>query len=49
VALGIWCANWETGCAALNKNGHFEILSPTERNYEAFSELPHYDISWLVG
>jgi hypothetical protein len=49
VALGIWCANWETGCAALGKKGHFEILSPKERNSEELSELPRYDISWVVG
>ena len=49
VALGIWCANWETGCAALNKTGHFEILSPEERNDEEISGLPRYDISWVVG
>lgn len=48
VALGIWCANWEAGCASLNKNGHFEVLSPKERNYEELSELPRYDISWVV-
>jgi nitroreductase len=48
VALGIWCANWEVGCAALNKNGHFEVLSPNECNYEKLSELPRYDISWVV-
>ncbi len=45
VALGIWCANWETGCTALNKTGHFEILSPEECDDEEFSSLPHYDIS----
>jgi hypothetical protein len=49
VALGIWCANWETGCATLNKTGHFEVLSPKERKYGEFSDLPHYDISWVVG
>ncbi len=48
VALGIWCANWETGCAALNKSGYFEVLSPIERDYEVLSELPRYDISWVV-
>jgi hypothetical protein len=48
VALGIWFANWETGCAALGKKGHFEILSPKERNSEELSELPRYDISWIV-
>jgi nitroreductase len=48
VALGIWCANWETGCEALNKKGHFEILSSNDRSEEELSELPHYDISWIV-
>jgi len=48
VALGIWCANWETGCSALNKSGHFEVISPKERDYEVLSELPRYDISWVV-
>ena len=49
VALGIWCANWELGCTALNITGHFEVLSPEERNDAEFSDLPHYDISWVVG
>ncbi len=49
VALGIWCANWETGCATLNKTGHFEVLSPGERGDKEFSDLLHYDISWVVG
>jgi nitroreductase len=49
VGLGIWCANWETGCAALNLTGHFKVLTPEERNDEEVSELPHYDISWVVG
>jgi hypothetical protein len=26
VALGIWCGNWEVGCAALGIAGHFEAL-----------------------
>ena len=49
VALGIWCANWETGCAALPQTGHFKVLTPEERNDEEISDLPHYDISWVVG
>jgi hypothetical protein len=49
VALGIWCANWETGAAALNKRGHFTILSSKERTSEAVPELPRYDISWIAG
>ena len=48
VALGIWCANWETGCAALSKSGHLSILSSEERASEAVSELPRYDVSWIV-
>ncbi len=48
VALGIWCANWETGCAALNKTGHFEVLSPKERGNEEVSDLPRYDTSWVI-
>lgn len=48
VALGIWCANWETGCAALNKRGHFSVLSFEDRASEEVPELPRYDISWIV-
>ncbi|MDX2504740.1 MAG: nitroreductase family protein [Gammaproteobacteria bacterium] len=48
VALGIWCANWETGCATLNKTGHFEVLSAKEHGNEEVSELPRYDISWVI-
>ena len=48
IALGIWCANWETGCAALNKHGHFAILPSKERASETAREFPRYDISWVV-
>ena len=48
VALGIWCANWETGCKALNKHGHFAILSSEKRTSVAVPELPRYDVSWIV-
>ena len=48
VALGIWCANWETGCAAVNKRGHFAVLLPQDRGYEEKSDLPRYDVSWVV-
>ncbi len=48
VALGIWCANWETGCAALNNRGHFAVLSPEERASNTASELPVYDVSWII-
>ncbi len=49
VALGIWCANWETGCVALNRRGHFAVLLPEDRGNEEFSDLPKYDVSWVVG
>ncbi len=48
VALGIWLANWETGCAALGKHGHFTVLSPAERGVADAPDLPHYDVSWMV-
>jgi nitroreductase len=46
VALGIWCANWETGCEALGFRGHFEVLG--ERGGSDPREVPHYDVSWVV-
>ena len=48
IALGIWCANWEIGCAALSKRGHFAVLPAEERSSEAVPELPRYDISWVI-
>ena len=48
VALGIWCANWEVGCVALNMHGHFSVLSPEDRGYKEHSDLPRYDVSWVV-
>ena len=48
VALGIWCANWETGCATLNMRGHFTVLSPEERGASEAPKLPRYDISWII-
>ncbi|MCJ7591790.1 MAG: nitroreductase family protein [Woeseiaceae bacterium] len=48
VALGIWCANWETGCAALNRRGHLAVLSTEERATESVPELPRYDVSWII-
>ncbi|MCF6776359.1 nitroreductase family protein [Thiotrichales bacterium 19X7-9] len=49
LALGIWCANWEIGCLALNKNGHFRVLSNKERGKVNISESSNYGISWIVG
>ena len=52
VALGIWCANWETGCEALGRSGHFAVLSPQERGLaqerETLPEHPRYDVSWIA-
>ena len=48
IAVGIWCANWETGCEALSKRGHFSVLSPDERGSVMIPELPRYDVSWVV-
>ena len=47
VALGIWCANWEAGCQALGKRGHFAMLSAQERGVRDAPALPRYDVSWI--
>ncbi len=44
VALGIWLANWEHGCAALGIDGHFESVSADD---DQRPDLPRYVISWL--
>jgi hypothetical protein len=51
VAAGIWCANWEMGCEALDIHGHFAILSAEARNIQDkkdHSQLPRYDLSWVL-
>jgi nitroreductase len=51
VALGIWCANWEMGCAALGIQGRFAQLSVSERGLQDMEEvpaLPRYDVSWVL-
>ncbi len=48
VALGIWCADWETGCQALGKHGRFAVLTPEERGVRGAPDLPRYDVSWIV-
>lgn len=47
VAVGIWCANWETGCQALGIRGHFAVLTPEARRVQDAPELPRYDVSWV--
>lgn len=49
VAVGIWCANWETGCNALGRTGHFQVSSQDARNANTAPELPRYDVSWVIG
>ena len=48
VALGIWCANWETGCAALGIEGRFCVLTPAQRGQAPTPEPPRYDLSWVL-
>jgi nitroreductase len=51
VALGIWYANWEMGCAALGIHGHYALLTAEERNIQnekALPRVPKYDLSWVL-
>lgn len=48
VALGIWLADWETGCEALSIPGHFTTVPPEQRDVPAGREVPHYDVSWVA-
>ena len=48
VALGIWCANWETGCDALGIPGHLAVLPVDSRSNGDISELSQYDVSWIA-
>ena len=51
VALGIWYANWEMGCEALDIHGHFALLSPEERGIQdekTLPKVPRYDLSWVL-
>jgi len=41
VALGIWAANWEVGCAALGIEGHFTV-----HTQGAGASLPRVDLGW---
>jgi nitroreductase len=47
VATGIWLANWQMGCDALGKKGHFVHLDLQARALTVDEEPPHYEISWL--
>ncbi len=44
VALGIWCANWETGAKALGQSGEFRVLD--QINKTPSTTLPRYYVSW---
>ena len=51
VASGIWCANWEMGCKALNINGQFKKLNSTEiylKEKQKDKSSLLYDISWIL-
>ncbi|RVW03347.1 nitroreductase [Rhodococcus spongiicola] len=48
VAVGIWCANWETGCDALAIPGHFAVVPEDARSTGDVPELPRYDVSWIA-
>ncbi|MBW2726402.1 MAG: hypothetical protein JRE71_18640 [Deltaproteobacteria bacterium] len=47
VALGIWLANWETGCQAMRIGGRFEVLTPEARAVRDAPVLPRYVVSWI--
>mmetsp|Transcript_28175 Transcript_28175/g.66945 ORF Transcript_28175/g.66945 Transcript_28175/m.66945 type:complete len:366 (+) Transcript_28175:43-1140(+) len=48
VAVGIWLANWETGCEALKIKGRFSKLSKDELDIKSLNhDGPVYDISWV--
>jgi nitroreductase len=40
VALGIWCANWELGGAALDEHGELVAVSSDD------DDLPRHDVTW---
>lgn len=46
VAVGIWCANWEMGCEALDKGGYLAV-APSNTG-ERVGNLPPCDVSWIV-
>lgn len=48
VALGIWCANWQMGCEALDIPGWLSVLSAEERDAHGEKTLPRYDVSWVL-
>jgi nitroreductase len=48
VAAGIWCANWELGCEALDIHGHATVLSAEERGMEDEEAIPRCDLSWVL-
>jgi len=48
VAAGIWCANWELGCQALDIHGHAVALSADELGMNAEEAVPHYNLSWVL-
>ncbi|CAK9066052.1 unnamed protein product [Durusdinium trenchii] len=50
VAVGIWLANWETGCEALKIKGHFKIMDSEKLDVPALTnDGPVYDMSWICS
>jgi nitroreductase len=47
VALGIWLANWEIGCQALDRAGHFEEQTADGHGVGNLPDLPQYVVSWV--
>ena len=47
VALGIWLANWETGCQALGVHGHTTVLPEHHSPPGANPDQPRYGATWL--
>lgn len=50
MAVGIWLANWETGCEALKIKGHFKIMDSEKLDVPALTnDGPVYDMSWICS
>jgi nitroreductase len=47
VALGIWVANWETGCEALGVHGHTAVLPPHDHAVADGPSPTRYGATWL--
>jgi len=48
VAIGIWCANWESGCQALGQKGHFAVGPQDTGSNDRKTKQLVCDVSWIV-